>query len=103
VVRKDSNTTIGTTPFEQAVPYGKTPIEFLFRKPGFEETSLSLIPESPNAALSVSLVAERQPIAEPEPRPAATKPPRSRPSSSRPKHTPRPVNDEDGVLEPSFR
>jgi eukaryotic-like serine/threonine-protein kinase len=104
VVRKDSNTLIGTTPFEHAVPYGKTAIEFSFRKPGFEEAALSLIPESPNAALSVSLVAERPAPAEAEPpRPAASKPPRSRPPSARPKHAPRPVNDEDGVLEPSFR
>jgi hypothetical protein len=99
VVRKDSNIDIGTTPFEHTVPVGKSAIEFVFRKPGFDDKTLSLVPESPTAALSATLAAARVP----EPRAAVAKPPRPRPASPRPKHPPRPVNDEDGVLEPSFR
>jgi serine/threonine protein kinase len=98
VVRKDSNIDIGTTPFEYPVPSGKAPIEFVFRKPGFGDTTLSLVPEAPTATLSAILAARP-----PDPPPAAIKPPRVRPPAPRTKHPPRPVNDEDGVLEPSFR
>jgi len=99
-VRKDSNVDIGTTPFDHTVPAGKSPIEFVFRKPGFDDKTLSLVPETPTAALSATLLA-RAP--QPEPRTAAARPPRPRTATTRPKHPPRPVNDEDGVLEPSFR
>jgi len=105
VVRKDDGAPVGVTPCEYAVPTGKAAIAFIFRKPGFEESSVSMVPEAPNAALSVNLTADRG-VAAPEPEPThptTARSPHSRSSTPRPKHTPKPVNDEDGVLEPSFR
>ena len=103
VARKDNGEVLGTTPFDATLPSGKDPIEFTFHKPGFEDSSMSLIPEGPSAHLAVKLIEQRpatpvEPLvkAQPKPRPhTAPRPPKQRP--------PRPVNDEDAVLEPSFR
>jgi tRNA A-37 threonylcarbamoyl transferase component Bud32 len=103
VARKDNGDVLGTTPFEATLPSGKDPIEFTFHKPGFEDSSMSLVPEGPSAHLAVKLIEQRPttPVestvvrATPKTRPRTPKPPKVK--------APRPVNDEDAVLEPSFR
>jgi eukaryotic-like serine/threonine-protein kinase len=100
VAYRNSELALGTTPFSHTVPSGKDPIEFIFHKPGYEDASRSLVPRFPVATVSVGLVAQPPAAAAPA---AVTKPARPRPSATRPKQRPRPVNDEDGVLEPSFR
>jgi tRNA A-37 threonylcarbamoyl transferase component Bud32 len=122
VLRKGSDETLGITPFELTIPSGKEMVEFVFRRPGYEESVVSLVPDSPATTLPVTLTAERPappaekpPVAPPAPAalpspttaekpPATHQAPRTRPTAPKPaRHTPRPVNDEDGVLEPSFR
>ncbi|HXU81753.1 MAG TPA: serine/threonine-protein kinase, partial [Polyangia bacterium] len=103
VTRKDTGEVLGKTPFEASIPSGKDPVEFVFKMANFEDTSMSLVPEGPSAHLAVKLTEQRPAVVEapvaktPKPRPHAStpKPPKQRP--------PRPVNDEDAVLEPSFK
>jgi hypothetical protein len=112
VVRKDSGEGIGTTPFDYSVPHGETPLEFTFEKPGFEKASLSVLPKTPSVTLSANMIPESaappagEPVAgRPASRPPSTNRPaplRIHPPAPRARKPPRPTNDEDGVLEPSF-
>ncbi len=98
VLRKDTGATMGTTPFEVDLPYGKEPVEVLFKKDGYEERSLSIVPDQGGqiaADLDELAPAPRAKHAKAE-RPAKRqRSPRAARSATRPM-------DEDGVLAPSF-
>jgi len=116
VVRNDNGQVLGTTPFEREFPIGKEPIEFTFKKAGFDDLSTRLAPDEPRGALTPTLVAVR-----PTPTATANVDDKAGRSSSRPSSrtrssssssskpgrkpggTARPPTDEDGVLEPSFK
>jgi len=105
VVRKDTGEVMGTTPFEASVASAKTPLQFTFRKASYRDRTVEVVPEGPSASLTASLTevppppVEQQPVAKAPP--SRTRP---RPTSNKVKvKAPRPVNDEDAVLEPSFK
>jgi eukaryotic-like serine/threonine-protein kinase len=106
VSRKDTGEVLGTTPFEASVPSGKTAIEFVFQKPGHDETAMTLVPEGPSAVLAVKLPSTH--VAAPEPERSVMKTPAAKPvrphaSAGKPKKPAKMINDEDAVLEPSFK
>ncbi len=115
VVRKDTGQELGITKFEADIAQGKDAIEFVFRKDGFEDKTMSLVPEG-SAELAAALKSVKpahEPVAESTPRPtgvgktgggkaaAGGKGGKSKGVSSG-KKTNKPL-DEDGVLEPSFK
>jgi serine/threonine-protein kinase len=105
VTRKDTGAVLGTTPFDTTVPSGKDKIEFVYKKAGYEDTPMDLVPEGPSAHLSVRLI-EQRPIAVETPPVKTPSSKSSRPHGSTPKpkiKAPRPVNDEDAVLVPDFK
>jgi serine/threonine-protein kinase len=108
VARKDTGKVLGTTPFETSVPSGKEAIQFVFQKAGYDDASMRLIPEGASTVLAATLTAQR--VATPEPEPArpvaknpATRPARPHTSTTKTKRPSRLMNDEDAVLEPSFK
>jgi serine/threonine-protein kinase len=104
VLRKDTGAVVGVTPFELSVPFGKQAIEFVFQKPGFEEASMTLTPEAPSAVLAATLIPARPVEPEkPSVKNVAARPARPKATPTKPKKANRPLNDEDGVLEPSFK
>jgi tRNA A-37 threonylcarbamoyl transferase component Bud32 len=104
VARKDTNAVVGTTPLDYPIPVGAAPVEFVFRKAGFQDTSLSAVPQAGGATLTATLVGDSAPPADEPARPSTRRSSRAASSSHGARqHTPRPVNDEDGVLEPSFK
>jgi serine/threonine protein kinase len=106
VSRKDTAAVLGVTPFEATVPSGKDKIEFVFHKSGFEDTAMDVVPEGPSAHLAVRLN-EARPVAVETPPPAKTPSSKATRHNAPPKtpkvRAPRPVNDEDAVMEPSFK
>jgi serine/threonine-protein kinase len=112
VVMKDTGQEIGTTPFQKDFPYGKKPLEFVFRKTKYDDASASFIPDVARV-VSGTLPPQRAAAPAPEAAPPASKAsktsshhsrPATAPAATKPpKKTGRPVNDEDGVLEPSFK
>jgi hypothetical protein len=103
VVRKDTGDVLGTTPFEASVPSAKNPVQFTFRKANFRDKTLEVVPEGPVASLAASLVElPPPPVEQPIVKAPASKTRRPPPPKVKVK-APRPVNDEDAVLEPSFK
>jgi len=105
VTRKDTGAVMGKTPFEAKVPSGKEKLEFVFKMDKFEDTAMELVPEGPSAHLAVRMNEQRPAVVE---TPPVAKNPSSRPgrphAQPKPKaKAPKPVNDEDAVLEPSFK
>jgi hypothetical protein len=109
VARRDTGEVLGTTPFEATLPSGKDGVEFIFRKANFEDTAMQVVPEGPVAHLAVKLIEHRAPPPPVEPPPVAKIPAaKSHSRSSGAKtttkvKTPRPVDDEDGVMTPTFK
>jgi serine/threonine-protein kinase len=108
VLRKDTSEKLGITPFTVELSATDTPIEFLFKKNSFQETTESFVAsESGQLAVVLTAVpptpepARPQAEATPEAKPAkAASPARRKPTPAR-KHTGHAI-DEDGVLAPSF-
>jgi hypothetical protein len=126
VVRVDTGKELGTTPFSLNVPFSKEAVEFSFRKTGFEEKTLRIVPEKPEASLLASLVAAKEPEPVKEAPKEASKEPTKEAGRDRSSHgassggrrgstaatktsatTKKPPGkqplDEDDVLEPSFK
>lgn len=116
VRRKANGAVMGVTPFDEDLPYGKEPIDFVFAKDGFETKTLALVPDI-STKLSTALARAAQPEPEeqePARRPVASNgrgakgkpapPKREEPPAPPPTKPKRPRNplDEDAVLEPSF-
>jgi len=119
-VRRDSDgAELGLTPLSIEVPYSNSPEKFVFRKAGFVEKALVVVPNLP-APLFASLQPEAKATSETE---AVTPPPRARGKSAPRKasrvsepeeqdakaasphktdHKPPPL-DGDAVLEPDFK
>jgi serine/threonine protein kinase len=103
VVRKDTGEVLGTTPFEASVPSAKGPVQFTFRKANHRDKTVEVVPEGPIASLAASLVeVPPPPVEQPVAKAPAAKT-RPRGSNKVKVKAPRPVNDEDAVLEPSFK
>jgi serine/threonine-protein kinase len=106
VARQDNGQQLGVTPFEIEVPKGQAPLEVVFKKASYADTTKSIVPSDTgvlNATLKAVLPAA--PAAQPAvTKPAANKPaakatgPRRGGKSGRGART----MDEDGVLAPSF-
>jgi hypothetical protein len=96
VLRKDTGTKMGTTPFDIELPYGKDPVPVVFKKDKYQDRPLSVIPDQGG-----QVAAE---LDEVPPAPTAAKRPKGgRPAVSRHhSRTPKQPMDEDGVLAPSF-
>ena len=112
---KDTGEVLGMTPLDKQLPSGKTPLAVVFRKDGYEETEIPLVP-----TMSTMVNANLRPT--PPPAPVAVEEPVARPrhggpsagssarsSSKRAQNTTRKRKsdepkrvDEDDVLEPSF-
>jgi tRNA A-37 threonylcarbamoyl transferase component Bud32 len=123
VVLDSDGTPLGVTPLSIQVPRGDAPVDYAFRKPGYQDKTMSLIP-----SVSAALFALMRAAAPPEPPPvAAAEPPAAPPADTNddpppPARTVAPVHhhhhahvtsserqdadevgiDEDGVLAPSF-
>ncbi len=105
VMNKGTGEALGTTPFDHEFPYGKEPVDLVLKKAGFEEQPMSVVPDMPRG-LSTTLVAERVAVETPAAKPSVKSTPKP---SVRPGRSPsgkgkkRTLNDEDGVIEPSFK
>jgi serine/threonine-protein kinase len=98
-----SGAVLGTTPLSIRVPRAETPVEYVFQKDGYEDKTMSLIPNVPSsvfAAMQASAPADEPPTelsAEDDERPGAARGHRGR-AARRVREDP----DVDGVLAPSF-
>ncbi len=106
VVRKDTGKQVGTTPFELPLAQGNDTLEFVFKKDGFQDRTRAIAPDS-SRELETSLVPipVRTVEAPPPPKADTPKPPApttKRHSGGSRKKANRPLNDEDGVLPPTF-
>jgi hypothetical protein len=104
VVRADTGQELGLTPLSVELPYGDAALEFVFKKPGFENKVVSIVPNLPSP-----LFTTLQPVAvKPEVKPALPVEPAMAadlaPKKPAPKKKPRVQKlDDDAVLEPSFK
>jgi hypothetical protein len=121
VFKGDDGSAMGTTPLSMEVPYSDSSVQFILRKPGFEDKALFIVPNLP-----APMFASLKPIvkAPPPPTPQAASA-RARMASSagarkaaaaaaaaaaaqanQPAKKPErhaPSGDEDAVLEPDFK
>ena len=106
--RADTGKELGLTPLSIEVPYSDSAVEFVFKKPGFENKVMYIVPNLPSP-----LFANLQPIATKPARPEPGATTESAASCSRaqgrrrqPKKPPGASRgqklDEDAVLEPTF-
>jgi serine/threonine protein kinase len=110
VIRKDTGQPLGTTPCEASVASGKEAIEFIFQLPNYEDTPARLIPATPTAVLTATMVPQRAAIPEPDASKVTTPAKATAAKSTRPhptsaaknKRSGRSAPDEDAVLEPSW-
>jgi hypothetical protein len=105
VYRTDTGQELGQTPLSIEVPYSDSAVEFIFKKPGFENKVMYIVPNLPSPLFATL---------QPTPKPAKTEPPAPKtafsPASGKPKKgatkaTPGHPNkvDDDEVLEPSIQ
>ena len=108
IVRADTGQELGQTPLSTEVPYSDTAVEFVFKKTGYENKVVFVVPNLPSP-----LFASLQPVAA---RPAvvkeldknvaaAVKPsPTAAQRAAKPRKKPRVEKlDDDAVLEPTFK
>jgi hypothetical protein len=104
VIRADSGKELGLTPLSIEVPYSDAAVEFVFKKPGFENKVMYIVPNLPSP-LFATLQATPKPTRPEGPTavksasgsPATSKSTRRRPGSSRSDKI-----DDDAVLEPTY-
>jgi eukaryotic-like serine/threonine-protein kinase len=105
IVRADTGKALGETPLSTELPYSDTAIEFVFKKPGYENTVAFIVPNLPSP-----LFATLQPVAKPaaksesaaaKPEPTATPPAAKKPARKKAARVQR--LDDDAVLEPTFK
>jgi serine/threonine protein kinase len=106
VVRKDTDQTLGVTPFSVDVTAGDDAIEFVFKKDTYKEKTESYVPRE-SGQIAVSLLALSPAPQEPAPPRMEVQPePKREARPARRKAGPRKraerTMDEDGVLAPSF-
>jgi serine/threonine protein kinase len=112
VIRSDGKT-LGLTPLSIEVPYSDSAVEYIFKKQGFEQKTMYIVPNLPSPVFATmqAVDVKSAPAPAPAPAPAAKRPAASGSSGSshhsRPA-TPPPSNgkakpDDDEVLEPSYR
>jgi hypothetical protein len=107
--------TLGLTPLSIEVPYSDSAVEYRFRKQGYEQKTMYIVPNLPSPLFATMQAADVKapPALAPAaaPAPAPRKSSSSSPSSSPSRHakpsTPAPNGksrpDDDEVLEPSYR
>jgi serine/threonine protein kinase len=104
---------LGLTPLSVEVPYSDSAVEYVFKKQGFEQKTMYIVPNLPSPVFATmqAVDVKSAPAPAPAPAPAAKRPAASGSSGSshhsRPA-TPPPSNgkakpDDDEVLEPSYR
>jgi serine/threonine-protein kinase len=104
VIRADTGKELGLTPLSIEVPYSDSAVEFVFKKEGYENKAMYIVPNLPSP-----LFATLQPT--PPKTPAADPAAKARDDGSKktiPRRRPPPPSkpeklDDDAVLEPSFR
>jgi serine/threonine protein kinase len=104
--------TLGLTPLSVEVPYSDSAVEYTFKKQGFEQKTMYIVPNLPSPLFATMQVIEiKVPTLPPAPAPAAKKTAAMpQPSSSSSHHhssSPQPSGkdkpDDDEVLAPSYR
>jgi len=105
VVRADTGKELGVTPLSTEMPYSDTAVEFIFKKDGYDNKAVFVVPNLPSPIFT-----SLQPVAKPavKSEPVATRP---EPTSAQPAKKPTPHKkatrvqrlDDDAVLEPTFK
>jgi serine/threonine-protein kinase len=101
IVRADTGEEMGVTPLSTEIPYGDSALEFVFKKEGFADKEVFIVPNLPSP-----LFATLQPLAPPAAAAPITAAPAA-PAPAPPKKARRKPRvdklDDDAVLEPSFK
>jgi hypothetical protein len=106
VIRADTGKELGLTPLSIEVPYSDAAVEFVFKKPGFENKVMYIVPNLPSPLFATlhaatpekPAKAESGKTAEPSPAPTRKQMIRRKPTGA----TKNESMDEDAVLAPSF-
>ena len=98
---------MGLTPLSIEVAYSDSAVEFQFKKSGYEQKTMYVVPNLPSPLFATLRRADIEPASvegaggSTGESKAASRPRRSHAAPAAPVHPPK--DDEDGVLEPSIR
>jgi serine/threonine protein kinase len=94
--------TVGLTPLSTEVPYGDSAVEYTFKKQGYQQKTMYMVPNLPSPLFATLKSAQPEPAITPTPSPST--PGGGAVDTPRRRRKPRqPIEDDDAVLQPSFR